>query len=781
MVLSWALVNCPVLAAEKEDQIGASKTSNQLVVGCGDGCTLQHISGQPYSPSGSVATPTGTTYSVSHREGADFDGDGPNPPQCIYIDDLALPGAPDDIVTFDGQPEAIRTDALGTVPTVTESEMSEPGGTQLITIETSSPHGTDLFPPGRVFQGTPLTYACFDVGLEDPLSWPGLDTVLSANIEYLIDGSTFMGPFDVLSFFPSPWNGTVELALPNGTGLGINGVRLSINLHKTVNVANDNCNDRTPIVDGTINFSNVGATTDGLDAGASCSESGYSDVGSDIWYSYTSSCTGTLTVDLCGSQFDTKVAVYDGCGRCPPNTTPIDCNDDFCGLRSFLTMPATQGHCYTIRVGGYQGLQGTGTLHVACQVTPPNGACCVNSACVGTISESSCLSQNGVWNPGQSCPVFSCPAPPNDTCNDCVRVLTGTTYSGTTVGSHPDLAAPYTSCGGGADSLDVWHCWTADCTGLVDIDTCTSSFDTTLSVFNACNGDELFCNDDGCAPLQSKVHLSVTSGQAFFFRVAGVNGATGSYKLRISQCSNACCTAQGQCFNVPATQCTAGGGVTQPAGTLCLGDQNGNGTDDACENSCQTANIQVAIPPKHTVDARQPFTPSSVLPRQGLGSPGVSGSPKQPIDLTLLPHISGAEGCFSICETMPDPVLGPLQVQQITYIPSGTYEFVFNHAITAGGVTTVKYNGGAGSFADYIRHPGNVNGDATADFNDAIALINCCLSGLCAPAFADYSCDIDFSTKRTPLDLLALMDVLNGAGSLTPWNNTAKPLSDTCP
>ena len=32
----------------------------------------------------------------------------------------------------------------------------------------------------------------------------------------------------------------------------------------------------------------------------------------DIWYTYTATCSGTLIVDVTGSDFDGKVAVYDG-------------------------------------------------------------------------------------------------------------------------------------------------------------------------------------------------------------------------------------------------------------------------------------------------------------------------------------------------------------------------------------------------------------------------------------------------------------------------------------
>lgn len=66
-------------------------------------------------------SPEGSTYSVHHLVGADTNNDGFV--ECFPIFDRTEPppGEPDDIVTFDGVPEDIRTDVLGTIPNVTET------------------------------------------------------------------------------------------------------------------------------------------------------------------------------------------------------------------------------------------------------------------------------------------------------------------------------------------------------------------------------------------------------------------------------------------------------------------------------------------------------------------------------------------------------------------------------------------------------------------------------------------------------------------------------------
>ena len=41
----------------------------------------------------------------------------------------------------------------------------------------------------------------------------------------------------------------------------------------------------------------------------------------NIWFCYTASCTGCATISLCGSSYDTKLAVYDGCSSTPDGSS----------------------------------------------------------------------------------------------------------------------------------------------------------------------------------------------------------------------------------------------------------------------------------------------------------------------------------------------------------------------------------------------------------------------------------------------------------------------------
>lgn len=199
---------------------------------CVDSCTLRHIDGTELTTdsSGSIAIPYNTTYSLQHLVGGDVDGDGRT--DCRFIAAVPPPGAADDIVTFDGVPERIQTDVLGTAPTVTESIFDRGDGTRTIIIESSSPTGTELF-PGGLFDdttSTPLVDACLFLGLLDPLNDDGFGAVQDAQLLFLKDGSVLFGGPILLptSLFTDPWNGRLFASFSDLAGTGINQVRLEI-------------------------------------------------------------------------------------------------------------------------------------------------------------------------------------------------------------------------------------------------------------------------------------------------------------------------------------------------------------------------------------------------------------------------------------------------------------------------------------------------------------------------------------------------------------------------
>jgi len=136
-------------------------------------------------------------------------------------------------------------------------------------------------------------------------------------------------------------------------------------------LAHECCSDAIAVGDGTRTYTNVGANTDGPDEPATCNFENSTNVFADIWYCYTASCTGTAMASLCGSDYDTALAVYDGCGC--PTAPPLACNDDGCGtgagnVQSRVEFPVTTGLSYLLRVGGYVSDQGGGRLTIGCNV-----------------------------------------------------------------------------------------------------------------------------------------------------------------------------------------------------------------------------------------------------------------------------------------------------------------------------------------------------------------------------------------------------------------------------
>ena len=277
---------------------------------------------------------------------------------------------------------------------------------------------------------------------------------------------------------------------------------------------NDNCQNAAPIGEGAFAFTTFDSTTDGPDEPDSCDSLGYTNIESDVWFCYTPSCTGEITVSLCGSTYDTKMAVYDGCDTCPPTTTPLACNDDTCecggpgcSLESLVRFMAIAGETYLIRVGGFEGEQGDGTITVTCD-----------------------------------------PIPLNDDCANALEVTEGV-YPFDNIGASDDGPDEPTLCDFGGDTQirsDVWFCYTAGCNGTATVSLCGSTFDTKMAVYAGCicpTSESAFaCNDDFCNR-QSELSFPVTAGRQYMIRVGGFAGEQGTGTLTIT------------CDGVPIGQC----------------------------------------------------------------------------------------------------------------------------------------------------------------------------------------------------------------------------------
>lgn len=134
----------------------------------------------------------------------------------------------------------------------------------------------------------------------------------------------------------------------------------------TVGNGNDVCSGAYPAVDGTTLFTNTNAHTDGF-AEASCTSSSNTTLNfaRDLWWNYTATRTGNVSVSTVGlCNWDTMIAIY---GSCPTGSgQKIACNDDTPGsTASSVSFAAVAGQNYKVRIGGYNdGANGSGGFRI---------------------------------------------------------------------------------------------------------------------------------------------------------------------------------------------------------------------------------------------------------------------------------------------------------------------------------------------------------------------------------------------------------------------------------
>jgi hypothetical protein len=241
---------------------------------------------------------------------------------------------------------------------------------------------------------------------------------------------------------------------------------------------NDNCADAQPVgdVENEI-FDTRDATFDG--PGHCIRRS------PNIWYCYTASCTGDVTVSLLGSSYDTKLAVYDGCECYPSAGDLIACNDDFgLGTESQVTFAAIAGHQYLVEIGGYDG-----------HTYPSTGRGRLSISCAGDGD------------------VTNLPFDTND--------------------------ATFDGPGYCMSSPNIWYCYTASCTGDVTVALSGTSYDTMLAAYDGCAcypaSDKLIeCNDDFGDSTDSQITFAAIAGNQYLIEVGGHASQAGQGRLTVS-------------------------------------------------------------------------------------------------------------------------------------------------------------------------------------------------------------------------------------------------------
>jgi len=279
-----------------------------------------------------------------------------------------------------------------------------------------------------------------------------------------------------------------------------------------------------------------------------------------VWYKVTPPVSGTVTVSTCGSQFYSRVRVYEG--PCP-SLTSCTFNQDYCSFNGFfngtVTFNAVGGQTYHILLtGAFSGSSGDYTMTItcpsACTGSPVGGTAQSSESSVcgsgtfnlsltgnsqhagqtyqwqrsqnGTVWENISGATSATYTASQSSAhhyrcVVTCGSSANSASvlvghdgacpvNDCTQAVTvscGTDHLGNSTGQEAaDLTgAPF--CGSGASTTrGVWHAFTAPADGQATFSTCNqeTDYDTYMRVYDGCaqgnqSGGDMEClgsNDD---------------------------------------------------------------------------------------------------------------------------------------------------------------------------------------------------------------------------------------------------------------------------------------------
>jgi hypothetical protein len=250
--------------------------------------------------------------------------------------------------------------------------------------------------------------------------------------------------------------------------------------------SNDLCQNAIEIFLGnTLNGTNVSA---GTEAGANCASSS----NADVFYGFIPACTATYRFETGPSTFDSVLSIHSGCPATTGNI--IACNDDITpgsNLGSRVEVTLTGGTVYYIRVAKFGTATAGAFTLTATSTTPPANDACTSAAtlAIGSTSFNNCLAAT-------------------------------------------DSGLPTTACASSA-GRDLWYQYTADRPGRTVIDTCGSSFDTVLEVFNSACGTAtpaIACSDDtpACVNNNSRVSFVAVAGTTYRVRVSGFSGNVGN-------------------------------------------------------------------------------------------------------------------------------------------------------------------------------------------------------------------------------------------------------------
>jgi hypothetical protein len=209
-----------------------------------------------------------------------------------------------------------------------------------------------------------------------------------------------------------------------------------------------------------------------------------------VWYSYTPTADGAVTMDACNADFDDVIATYTGTALNALTAGPSV--DDACNeLGARVSLEVKAGITTWIAISGVEDAAGTFTLVVRPETLPEN-----------------------------------------DAFVDAVRLRPGR-IQGSNVLASRELGEPTLPDGGGGS---VWYRYRTGQRQRVTLDTTNSSFDTLLGVFTGDLGSlrRIAYNDDGGVGETSELSFTAVPRRTYWILIDGYEGARGSFELGLS-------------------------------------------------------------------------------------------------------------------------------------------------------------------------------------------------------------------------------------------------------
>lgn len=270
-----------------------------------------------------------------------------------------------------------------------------------------------------------------------------------------------------------------------------------------------------------------------VDATREAGEPGHGGEGrASVWYEWTASEPGPVVADTCGSSFATLIGVYTG--------TAVD------ALTLVTTDNGSGTGCGDLRIARahFDALAGT-TYRIAVD----GAGWHAGAARVGTVALTVRADETPDETPDGTPDEGGDPTTGEPPANDdfaAAALLDGPdpiAVAGTTIGGTAEPGEPtHTLAWDQPAMASVWYRWTAATSGVVEVETCGSDFDTLLAIYTgddissltrAQSPDGRYTVDDDSCGLQSRVVLAAEEGQTYRIAVDGFDGATGALQLRL--------------------------------------------------------------------------------------------------------------------------------------------------------------------------------------------------------------------------------------------------------